>query len=251
MPAPDTSALTVTGLSHRIAGREILAEIEIAVRPGTFTVLLGQNGAGKTTLFSLVTRLYGAQSGHIRVFGRDLAQEPGRALALMGVVFQQRALDPDLSARQNLRYHAALHGMPGSVARSRIAAELERVGLAKEADRKIRGFSGGEMRRIEIARALLHEPRLLLCDEATVGLDIRSRAAILADVRGLVRDRGLTVVWATHLIDEVEAADPTIILHRGRILRQGPAAAIVSDLGISDPGAGGLQDAFRRLTEAA
>jgi ABC-2 type transport system ATP-binding protein len=93
---------------------------------------------------------------------------------------------------------------------------------------------------------LLHEPRLLLCDEATVGLDIRSRAAILADVRGLVRDRGLTVVWATHLIDEVEAADPTIILHRGRILRQGPAASIISDLG-----AGGLQDAFRRLTEAA
>lgn len=246
MPAPDTNALTVTGLSHRIAGREILAEIEIAVRPGTFTVLLGQNGAGKTTLFSLVTRLYGAQSGHIRVFGRDLGAEPGRALALMGVVFQQRALDPDLSARQNLRYHAALHGMPGAVARSRIAAELERVGLAKEADRKIRGFSGGEMRRIEIARALLHEPRLLLCDEATVGLDIRSRAAILADVRGLVRDRGLTVVWATHLIDEVEAGDPTIILHRGRILRQGPAASIISDLG-----AGGLQDAFRRLTEAA
>lgn len=243
---PAADALAVSGLSHRIGGREILAEIEVAVRPGTFTVLLGQNGAGKTTLFSLVTRLYGAQSGHIRVFGRDLAAESGRALALMGVVFQQRALDPDLSARQNLRYHAALHGMPGAVARSRIAAELERVGLAQEADRKIRSFSGGEMRRIEIARALLHEPRLLLCDEATVGLDIRSRAAILADVRGLVRDRGLTVVWATHLIDEVEAADPTIILHRGRILRQGPAAAIISDLG-----AGGLQDAFRRLTEAA
>jgi ABC-2 type transport system ATP-binding protein len=239
-------ALAVTGLSHRIGGREILAGIELAVPPGRFTVLLGQNGAGKTTLFSLVTRLYGAQSGSVRVFGRDLAQEPGRALALMGVVFQQRALDPDLSARQNLRYHAALHGMPGSVARQRIAAELERVGLAKEADRTIRSFSGGEMRRIEIARALLHEPRLLLCDEATVGLDIRSRAAILADVRGLVRDRGLTVLWATHLIDEVEAADPTIVLHRGRILRQGPAASIISDLG-----AGGLQDAFRRLTEAA
>lgn len=240
------AALTVAGLSHRIGGREILSEIEIAVPAGRFTVLLGQNGAGKTTLFSLVTRLYGAQSGAIRVFGRDLGAEPGRALALMGVVFQQRALDPDLSARQNLRYHAALHGMPGSVARSRIAAELERVGLAQEADRKIRSFSGGEMRRIEIARALLHEPRLLLCDEATVGLDIRSRAAILADVRGLVRDRGLTVLWATHLIDEVEAGDPTIILHRGRILRQGPAAAIISDLG-----AGGLQDAFRQLTEAA
>ncbi|MGK9233271.1 ATP-binding cassette domain-containing protein [Inquilinus limosus] len=246
MPAADTPALAVSGLSHKIGGREILAEIEVAVQPGTFTVLLGQNGAGKTTLFSLVTRLYSAQSGSIRVFGHDLAQDPGQALALMGVVFQQRALDPDLSARQNLRYHAALHGMPGAVARQRIAAELERVGLAKEADRKIRGFSGGEMRRIEIARALLHEPRLLLCDEATVGLDIRSRAAILADVRGLVRDRGLTVVWATHLIDEVEAADPTIILHRGCILRQGPAAAIISDLG-----AGGLQDAFRRLTEAA
>lgn len=240
------AALTVAGLSHRIGGREILCDIDLAVPEACFTVLLGQNGAGKTTLFSLVTRLYGAQAGTIRIFGRDLTRQPGRALALIGVVFQQRALDLDLSARQNLRYHAALHGMRRAVARRRIEAELERAGLAGDADRKIRSFSGGEMRRIEIARALLHQPKLLLCDEPTVGLDIRSRAAILADVRGLVRDRGLTVLWATHLIDEVEAGDPTIILHRGRILRQGPAAAIISDLG-----AGGLQDAFRRLTEAA
>ena len=134
--------------------------------------------------------------------------------------------------------------MPWSLARRRIDEELGRVGLAAEADRKIRGFSGGEARRVEIARALLHGPRLLLCDEATVGLDIRSRADIIADVRGLVRDRALTVLWATHMIDEVQPDDLTIILHQGRILSHGPAHAIVADVG-----AASLNDAFRRITE--
>jgi ABC-2 type transport system ATP-binding protein len=107
-------------------------------------------------------------------------------------------------------------------------------------------LSGGESRRIEIARALLHNPKLLLCDEATVGLDVRSRADILGDVRGLVRDRGMAVLWATHLIDEVGPDDHVIILHRGRVQRQGRAAEIAAALG-----ADGLNDAFRRVTEAA
>ena len=123
------------------------------------------------------------------------------------------------------------------------AAELERMSLVKEADRKIRTLSGGEARRIEIARALLHDPKLLLCDEATVGLDVRSRANIMSDVRGLVRDRGTAVLWATHLIDEVEPDDFVIILHRGKVQKQGRAADIA--------GAEGLNDAFRRVTEAA
>ena len=142
-----------------------------------------------STLFSLVTRLYTAQTGAIRIFGHDLRRESSRALSQLGVVFQQRALDPDLSTQQNLWYHAALHGMPWGTARKRIAEELTRVGLAAQARRKVRGFSGGEARRVEIARALLHNPRLLLCDEATVGLDIRSRADI---ARPMLRDRRLT-----------------------------------------------------------
>jgi len=240
----DLPALAVESLSHKIAGRTILDAVNIAVPASRFVVLLGQNGAGKTTLFSLVTRLYTAQTGSIRIFGHELRQESSRALSQLGVVFQQRALDPDLSANQNLWYHAALHGMPWGTARRRIAEELARVGLADHAKRKIRGFSGGEARRVEIARALLHNPRLLLCDEATVGLDIRSRADIMADVRGLVRERGLTVLWATHLIDEVQPDDLTIILHRGKVLNQGPARDIIAAVGATS-----LNDAFRRITE--
>ena len=236
-------ALSVSGLTHRIGGRVILDDVGFAVPPGRLVTLLGPNGAGKTTLLSLVTRLYAAQQGSIRVFGHDVRKDSSAALSQMGVVFQQRAIDPDLTARQNLTYHAALHGLPGKVTRERIAAELERMGLAKDADRKIRTLSGGESRRIEIARALLHNPKLLLCDEATVGLDVRSRANIMSDVRGLVRDRGVAVLWATHLIDEVAPDDFVIILHRGKVQRQGRAAEIA--------GTEGLNDAFRRVTEAA
>jgi ABC-2 type transport system ATP-binding protein len=239
--APD--ALAIHGLTHRIGDRPVLQDVTLTVPAGRFVVLLGPNGAGKTTLLSLVTRLYNAQQGSIAVFGHDVRKESSGALSSMGVVFQQRAIDPDLTARQNLLYHAALHGLPGKVARARIAAELERMSLAKEADRKIRTLSGGESRRIEIARALLHNPKLLLCDEATVGLDVRSRASIMADVRGLVRERGMAVLWATHLIDEVDPDDLVIILHRGKVRRQGRAAEIA--------GAEGLNDAFRRVTEAA
>jgi ABC-2 type transport system ATP-binding protein len=245
-PASAPDALTINGLTHRIGDRAVLQDVTLAVPAGRFVTLLGPNGAGKTTLLSLVTRLYSAQQGAIAVFGHDVRRESSAALSMMGVVFQQRAIDPDLTARQNLSYHAALHGLPRKVARTRIAAELARMNLAKDADRKIRTLSGGESRRIEIARALLHNPKLLLCDEATVGLDVRSRADILGDVRGLVRDRGMAVLWATHLIDEVEPDDHVIILHRGRVQRQGRAAEIAAALG-----ADGLNDAFRRVTEAA
>src|SRR5688572_21648887 len=230
-PASAPDALTINGLTHRIGDRAVLQDVTLTVPAGRFVTLLGPNGAGKTTLLSLVTRLYSAQQGAIAVFGHDVRRESSAALSMMGVVFQQRAIDPDLTARQNLSYHAALHGLPRKVARNRIAAELARMNLAKDADRKIRTLSGGESRRIEIARALLHNPKLLLCDEATVGLDVRSRADILGDVRGLVRDRGVAVLWATHLIDEVEPDDFVIILHRGKVRRQGPAAEIAASLG--------------------
>jgi ABC-2 type transport system ATP-binding protein len=239
-------AIRVVGLSHMIGGRKVLDNINIDVPPGRFTVLLGQNGAGKTTLFSLISRLYAAQSGRIEVSGADIVKQPALALAQMGIVFQQRALDLELTAAQNLSYHAALHGLSWRETRRRVTEELTRVGLLAEAKRRARSFSGGEMRRLEIARALLHRPQLLLCDEATVGLDIRSRTDILADVRNLISDRGLSVLWATHLIDEVQPDDQTIILHRGHIKRIGTARAIAAEMGVAT-----LQEAFRKLTEAA
>lgn len=249
MPDHETAgqppAIRIAGLSHVIAGRKVLDDINLTVPRGRFTVLLGQNGAGKTTLFSLITRLYAAQAGSIDVAGADIAKAPAAALAQMGIVFQQRALDLELTAAQNLSYHAALHGLSWRETRRRIREELERVGLLSEAKRRARSFSGGEMRRLEIARALLHRPRLLLCDEATVGLDIRSRSDILVYVRRLVAERGLSVLWATHLIDEVAGDDQVIILHRGRIRQIGAAAGIAAAMNV-----GSLQEAFRKLTEA-
>ncbi len=240
-----TPALAVSGLSHSYGARKALDEVSFSVEPGAFTVLLGLNGAGKSTLFSLVTRLYAARKGEIAIFGADVMREPGTALRRLGVVFQARTLDLELSVMQNLVYHAALHGI-GPIDAKRLGLEaLRRAGLADRANEKARALSGGQMRRVEIARALLHKPRLLLLDEPTVGLDIRARADLLAHVRGLVRDEGLGVLWTTHLIDEIESDDRVVILHQGKVLADGRAADIVAESGEADIGA-----AFARITGA-
>jgi len=251
-PAPRTAqqdvtpALVITRLRHAYGQRKALDDVSITVQPSTFAVLLGLNGAGKSTLFSLVTRLFNARSGEIDIFGHDLRREPGAALSLLGVVFQARTLDLDLSLAQNLRYHAALHGIGGREARLRAQQLLQRIGLEARARDKARDLSGGQMRRVEIVRALLHRPRLLLLDEPTVGLDIEARADILRHVRSLVSAEGLSTLWATHLIDEVAETDTVIVLHRGKVLAQGIAADIVRSAGARD-----IKDAFSRLTGAA
>jgi ABC-2 type transport system ATP-binding protein len=238
------AALSIEGVSHSYGARRALDGVSFAVRPASFTVLLGLNGAGKSTLFSLVTRLYAIQSGNIRIFGHDIAREPGAALRQLGVVFQPRTLDLDLSVAQNLTYHAALHGIGAREARERAAGMLAQVALAERAPDKVRDLSGGQMRRVEIARALLHRPRLLILDEPTVGLDIKARADILAHVRTLVARDGVAVVWATHLIDEIADGDDLVVLHRGRMLAHGPVAGIVA-------GHGDVRAAFTALTQDA
>lgn len=214
-------ALRVSGVTHAFGAKKALDDVSLTAPSGAFTALLGLNGAGKTTLFSLITRLYENRSGAIAVLGHDVRQQPSRALSRLGVVFQSRTLDLELSVLQNLLYHAALHGIGRSEARRRSLAVLERVGLAARAKEKVRALSGGQMRRVEIARALLHGPGLLLLDEPTVGLDIGSRRAILDEVRRLIDDDGIGVLWATHLVDEIEAADRVVVLHKGRVLLEG------------------------------
>ena len=239
----ETPALCVQNISHAYGARKALDDVSFAVPRGAFAVLLGLNGAGKSTLFSLATGLYSAMDGRIEIFGFDIAKRSGEALRRLGVVFQARTLDFELSLTQNLLYHAALHGV-GPVEGGRLAsAALARAGLGERAGDKARALSGGQMRRVEIARALLHKPSLLLLDEPTVGLDIRARADILAHVRQLVRDEGLAVLWTTHLIDEIEPADQVVVLHEGRVLANGTAAEIVAA-----GGAGNIGAAFERLT---
>ena len=240
------TALEVAGLTHRFGSKAVLDKVGFSVAPGAFTVLLGPNGAGKTTLFALITRLYHAHQGRIAVFGRDFRDDPQAALARMGVVFQQPTLDLDLTVEQNLHYHTALHGMSRAVATPRIAAELERVGLLERRRERARLLSGGQRRRVELARALLHEPSLLLLDEPTAGLDLESRRFLLQHVRGLCAERGLAVLWATHLIEEAGEEADVVVLHRGRVMAHGPARNVVAGAGAS-----GLQDAFERLIKVA
>ena len=242
-PAPAV-ALAVEGISYSYGPRQALADVTFSIAPATFAVLLGLNGAGKTTLFSLITRLYGTQRGQISILGHDVTRTPGDALRLIGVVFQSRTLDLDLSVMQNLIYHAALHGIGRRAARRRASEMLDQIDLADRAQDKIRNLSGGQMRRVEIARALLHRPRLLVLDEPTVGLDVKSRADILAQMRRLVAREGTCVLWATHLIDEVSADDDVIVLHHGHVLARGPVARVVSDAGATD-----IRSAFARLTK--
>ena len=233
-------------MTHAYGSRVALDDVSFVVGRGSCTALLGLNGAGKTTLFSLVTRLFAARKGRIRVLGFDVERDSGEALRRLGVVFQARTLDLDLTVAQNLRYHAALHGIASAEASLRAAETLGRMDLAGRSSEKARNLSGGQMRRVEIARALLHHPELLILDEPTVGLDINSRAAILRHIRELVATSGQTVLWATHLLDEIEPADEVIVLHRGRVLAAGRAEAVIKAQGAVD-----IAGAFAALTKAA
>lgn len=246
MKAPEPAALSVDAVSHSYGARQALRDVTFSIQPASFTVLLGLNGAGKSTLLSLITRLYGTQRGSIRVFGHDSSHAPGEALRMLGVVFQPRTLDLDLSVTQNLLYHAALHGIGTREARRRVDTVLAQVSLADRAGDKVRDLSGGQMRRTEIARALLHHPRLLLLDEPTVGLDIKSRAEILDHVRRLVAEQRVCALWATHLIDEVSDEDDVIVLHEGRLLAHGRVSQVVADAPATD-----IEGAFTALIEKA
>jgi ABC-2 type transport system ATP-binding protein len=239
------AALSVENLSHAYGTRRALERVSFSLAPSSFTVLLGLNGAGKSTLFALVTRLYGTQQGRIAIFGHDVGRESSEALRLLGVVFQARTLDLDLSVMQNLLYHAALHGIGRRQARSRGEALLAGVGLMDRARDKVRNLSGGQMRRVEIARALLHRPRLLVLDEPTVGLDIKARADILATVHELVAKEGVCVLWATHLVDEINPEDGVVVLHQGRMLAHGPVSQVIAQTGCPD-----IRSAFTALTRS-
>ena len=235
--------LACRDVSKRYGRTQALDAVSLSVAAGEMVALLGPNGAGKTTLFQLLTGLFVADSGTVEVLGADMRREPVRALSQLGVVFQQPALDLNLTVRASLRFHADLHGLPGAVSRPRIDALLERFGLAEVATRPARELSGGNRRKVELLRALLHEPKVLLMDEATVGLDPASRAQLLDEVLRAREERGLGVLWATHLVDEAERAQRVVVLHKGRVRWDGTAADLC---GAQD--AANLQEAFLRLT---
>ena len=211
-----------------------------------FNVLLGPNGAGKSTLFSMLTGLYQAASGNIKINGYDYKHHKSNIMQSMGVVFQQSTLDLDLSVKQNLTYYAALHGISSSQALDNISEILSQLQLTKRLDDKVRSLNGGHRRRVEIARALIHQPKVLLLDEATVGLDIDSRKMITEYVGSLSQKLGICVLWATHLIDEISAGDQLIIIDEGKIKAQGISGELCKEHNVAD-----VYQLYRSLTANA
>ena len=223
--------LTLRRLTQRYGSRVALDALSLAIARGSFVVLLGPNGAGKSTLFQVLTGLFAADEGDVEVAGLALRSDACRALAHIGVVFQQQSLDLDLSVARNLQFHADLQGLPRALAAERIAEAAARFGLVAEMGRPVRELSGGSRRKVELVRALLHRPALLLMDEATVGLDPRSRRDLIAALHDEVRSRGVTVLWATHLVAEADGADRVLVLHRGRLIADGRPGDVAAALG--------------------
>lgn len=241
-----TIALKISDLSFSYGSRKALDRVSFSIDQGQCTILLGPNGAGKTTLFSLITRLYDSRSGTIELCGFDVRNQTRQALAKLGVVFQQTTLDLDLTVLQNLRYHCALHGMSKKLANSRIQEELERLNMYERCCERIRQLNGGHRRRVEIARALLHRPAILLLDEPTVGLDVPSRKAIVEHVHQLSLKNGMAVLWASHLIDEIYPSDHLIVLHQGVVRAKGKVDEV-----LAATNADCIDAAFHKLTQGA
>jgi ABC-2 type transport system ATP-binding protein len=238
------ASLAIEDLSFSYRGKKALDKINFSIDPAECTVLLGPNGAGKSTLFSLITRLYDSHFGKISLCGFDVKTQTLHALSKLGVVFQQTTLDLDLTVMQNLRYHTALHGMSRKLANQRIQEELERLQMYDRHLEKVRQLNGGHKRRVEIARALLHKPSLLLLDEPTVGLDVPSRQSIVEHVHQLVNEHGLSVLWATHLIDEIYPDDQLIVLHQGQIKIKGSVDEVLKNTDTAS-----ISEAFKMLTQ--
>jgi ABC-2 type transport system ATP-binding protein len=239
---PALPTLQVQNVVKSYGRRRALDGVTLAVRPGEFVALLGPNGAGKTTLFQLLSGLFTPDSGQVEVMGHDMRRDPVPALAGLGIVFQQSTLDPELSVMANLQFHAGLHGLPHAIAKVRIIAELRRNDLVDRAKDRVRTLSGGNRRRVELARALLHEPRALLMDEPTVGLDPASRRDLIRLVRKVRDEQAIAILWATHLCEEAASTDRVVVLHQGKVLRDTTPTAMLAEEGVAE-----LEEAFIRL----
>lgn len=239
----ETPVLEMQDVVKRYGAVTALNGVSLRIAPGRFVGLLGPNGAGKSTLFQIIAGLFAPDAGAVEVFGmthRDAGSDIRRR---MGVVFQARSVDLDMSIRANLRFHGRLFGLGGRALDERIEALAEQFGLADLLKRPVRNLSGGQQRKVEIARALINDPDLIIMDEPSAGLDTPSRRALVEDIHRLAADNSVAVLWATHLVDEVEEADDVIMLVKGRVVATGSPDDLIGESGASD-----LVDAYSRLT---
>jgi ABC-2 type transport system ATP-binding protein len=206
--------------------------IDLTVQTGEIYGFLGPNGAGKSTTVLMLTTLLPPTSGHARVGGFDIVHEGAKVRATIGAALQEAALDMILTGREHLALQATLQGIPSKQRGERAQALLQRVGLTEAADRRVGGYSGGMKRRLDLAMALVHEPRILFLDEPTTGLDPQSRAALWDEVARLAHDEGMTVFLTTQYLEEADAlADRIGIIDHGRIVAEGTPAQLKAEIG--------------------
>jgi ABC-2 type transport system ATP-binding protein len=209
-----------------------VAGIDLAVEPGEIYGFLGPNGAGKSTTVHMLTTLLPPSAGTATVAGFDIVRQGPQVRAAIGAALQEAALDPLLTGREHLKLQCALHGLPRAEGRRRQTQLLERVGLTQAADRKVRTYSGGMKRRLDLALALVHEPRILFLDEPTTGLDVQSRTALWNEVGRLARDEGVTVFLTTQYLEEADVlADRVGIIDHGRIVAEGTPDDLKAEIG--------------------
>lgn len=223
--------------------KEVLKNVSFSIKEGSFFVLLGLNGAGKSTIFSLATRLLKLQNGEIYINDFSI-KNYSNALKDIGIVFQEPTLDLDLTVRQNLYYYGSLKGIDFNETIKSIEDEIKKLELEDLLDTQVRKLNGGHKRRVEIVRALINKPKLLLLDEATVGLDLKSRFDILSYVKELVKTKNISVLWITHLFDEVDENDDISIIKDGEIIESAMAKDIVKKHNKDN-----LVDTFSELTK--
>jgi ABC-2 type transport system ATP-binding protein len=241
------TAIEVEGLVREFRkGPRAVDGIDLAVSPGEIYGFLGPNGAGKSTTVLMLTTLLPPTSGRARVGGFDIIHQGAQVRAVIGAALQEAALDAILTGREHLLLQATLQGIPAAERRRRAGELLERVGLSEAADRRVGGYSGGMKRRLDLALALVHSPRILFLDEPTTGLDPQSRAALWEEVARLARDDGMTVFLTTQYLEEADAlADRIGIIDHGRIVAEGTPTRLKAEIGSPsvevapcDPGAG-------------
>jgi ABC-2 type transport system ATP-binding protein len=224
-------AVSVRGLEKRYGPIEAVRGIDLDVKPGEVFGFLGPNGAGKSTTIKMLCTLVTPTAGTAQVAGLDVITQRTAVRRHIGLVFQETTLDEYLTAEQNLKFHAAIYGMSRRAVGPRVEAVLELVGLADRKDSAVRTYSGGMKRRLEIARGLLHSPRVLFLDEPTIGLDPDSRQVLWRYVDELRRQEDITVFLTTHYMDEAERCDRIAIINHGTIVALGTPATLKAEVG--------------------
>ncbi len=224
-------AIQIASLAHRYGEREAIGDLSLAVAEREIFALLGPNGSGKTTLFRVLSTLIPLQQGEVTVLGHDLRREPDAIRARLGVVFQAPSLDKKLTVTENLMHMGRLYGLHGGRLRGRIDEMLSRLRLTDRRKNLVETLSGGLRRRVELAQGMLHEPRLLLLDEPSTGLDPGARSDLWQYLRQVRDEDGVTVVLTTHLLDEAGRADRIAIMHSGRLAALDTPAALQGSIG--------------------